>query len=75
VIALTESVSTVVRIPYDDVYASGIDDIPRRVPDTRKLSSLIGWSPTHNLDAILRSIVDDIAAHPPSTVATPIARG
>jgi UDP-glucose 4-epimerase len=75
VIALTESVSPVVRIPYDEVYASGIDDIPRRVPDTRKLSSLTGWSPTHDLDAILRSIVDDIAAHPPSTVATPIARG
>lgn len=62
VIALTQSVSTVVRIPYDEVYNSGFEDIPRRVPDTRKLSSLIAWRPTYDLDAILRTMVDHAVA-------------
>jgi UDP-glucose 4-epimerase len=61
VIALTRSVSTVVRVPYNEVYNSGFEDIPRRVPDTRKLSSLIGWRPTHDLDSILRTMVDNAA--------------
>jgi UDP-glucose 4-epimerase len=75
VVAVTGSSSSVVRIPYEQAYAPGFEDTLRRVPDVEKIRSLTGWSPTHNLDAILRSIVDDIAAHPPSTVATPIARG
>ncbi len=61
-IALTQSMSTVVRIPYDEVYNAGFEDIQRRVPDTRKLSSLIGWTPTHDLDSILRTMVDHAAA-------------
>jgi UDP-glucose 4-epimerase len=61
VIALTRSVSTVVRVPYDEVYTSGFEDIAQRVPDTRKLSSLIGWRPTHDLDSILRTMVDHSA--------------
>jgi UDP-glucose 4-epimerase len=48
----------VVRISYDQVYNAGFEDIPRRVPDIRKLSSLIGWTPTHDLDSILRTMVD-----------------
>lgn len=59
VIALTQSPSTVVRIPYADVYTPGFEDIQRRVPDTTKLTSLIDWNPTHDLNAILRAMVDD----------------
>jgi UDP-glucose 4-epimerase len=58
VIAATSSSSEVVRIPYEKVYTSGFEDMMRRVPDIRKINSLIGWSPTHDLDAILRTMVE-----------------
>jgi UDP-glucose 4-epimerase len=58
VIAATRSSSEVVRIPYEKVYTSGFEDMMRRVPDIRKINSLIGWSPTHDLDAILRAMVE-----------------
>ena len=60
VIALTGSASTVVRVPYDQVYTPGFEDVQRRVPDTAKLSSLISWSPRHDLDSILHTMIEDV---------------
>jgi UDP-glucose 4-epimerase len=58
VIAATGSSSKVARIPYAQVYTSGFEDVMRRVPDIRKINSLTGWSPTQDLDGILRGMVD-----------------
>jgi UDP-glucose 4-epimerase len=58
IITVTQSASTVVHVPYDEVYSSGFEDMLRRVPDTGKIKALIGWRPTHNLDGILQNMVE-----------------
>lgn len=55
---LTQSNSEIVRIPYDQAYESGFEDMPRRVPDIRKISALTGYAPTVDLDEILERVVE-----------------
>jgi len=57
--ALTGSASPIVRVPYDEAYGAGFEDIRTRVPDLGKLRSLIGDRPPITLDAILRDMVED----------------
>jgi UDP-glucose 4-epimerase len=59
----TDSSSEIVRIPYDEAYAEGFEDMRRRVPDIGKIRETIGWEPTVSLDAIL----DDVIAHQRAT--------
>src|SRR5688500_4059117 len=40
---MTGSTSTIVKIPYDQAYESGFEDMPRRVPDISKIRALIGY--------------------------------
>lgn len=40
-------------VPYEEAYARGFEDMQRRVPDTTKLRSLTGWSPSLTLDDII----------------------
>ena len=54
---LTGSRSTIVRIPYDQAYESGFEDMPRRVPDISKVSALVGYRPTVELDEILTRVI------------------
>jgi UDP-glucose 4-epimerase len=56
--ALTASRSEIVVVPYDQAYEAGFEDMPRRVPDIRKIQRLIGYEPKVTLDEILRRIVD-----------------
>ena len=55
---LTGSSSQIVRIPYDQAYESGFEDMPRRVPDITKIAGLIGYAPTVDLDEILNRVVE-----------------
>jgi UDP-glucose 4-epimerase len=55
---MTGSDSEIVRIPYDQAYESGFEDMPRRVPDIRKLSALVGYKPTVELDETLERIIE-----------------
>jgi UDP-glucose 4-epimerase len=55
---LAGSASEIVRIPYDQAYESGFEDMPRRVPDIRRIGALIGYKPTVNLDEILRRVIE-----------------
>jgi len=57
VIAMTESVSPIAMIPYDEAYEAGFEDMQRRVPDTTKLRDLTGWAPSRTLDDILRDSI------------------
>ena len=61
--SLTNSPSEVVHIPYDQAYESGFEDMPRRVPDTTKLQSLIGFRPTVELDEILTRVIESYRQH------------
>jgi UDP-glucose 4-epimerase len=55
---LTASASEIVRIPYDQAYESGFEDMPRRVPDITKVRGLVGYEPTVELDEILRRVIE-----------------
>jgi len=54
----TASSSPIVFVPYDIAYESGFEDMERRIPDTRRIRDLTGWTPSRTLD----DIVDDVIA-------------
>jgi len=56
-VALAQSSSAVVFIPYDQAYEVGFEDMRRRVPDVTKIRDLIGWQPRMDLDGILTSVI------------------
>ena len=56
VIAVTKSQSVITYTPYTDAYPAGFEDIQRRVPDISKISKVIGWAPTKDLEAIIKDI-------------------
>ena len=49
--------STVRLVPYDEAYEEGFEDMQRRVPDTTRARELIGFVPTHDLDAIIDAVL------------------
>jgi UDP-glucose 4-epimerase len=57
VLALTGSGSEIVRVPYDEVYGQGIEDMLHRQPSIDKVSGAIGWQPTRSLDEILADVL------------------
>jgi UDP-glucose 4-epimerase len=61
VIELTGSSSTIRYMSYSEAYSKGFEDMPRRVPSLEKISRVVGYRPSHDLDATLRSVVADIA--------------
>jgi UDP-glucose 4-epimerase len=54
---LTNSESEIVHIPYSEAYEEGFEDMPRRVPDTSKIFSLVGFRPETTLDEILTNVI------------------
>jgi UDP-glucose 4-epimerase len=55
---LTSSRSKLIKIPYNQAYDIGFEDMIRRVPNIKKISGLIGFSPKYNLENILQKIID-----------------
>jgi UDP-glucose 4-epimerase len=58
VVERTDTTSTIKYVPYSDAYAPGFEDMRRRVPDTTKLRTAVGWSPEHSLDQILDDVIE-----------------
>jgi UDP-glucose 4-epimerase len=56
--ALTRSSSDIVRIPYEQAYEQGFEDMPRRVPDISKIRALVRYEPTVGLDEILSHVIE-----------------
>lgn len=56
-IALAGSSSTISHIPYEQAYEAGFEDMHRRVPDTTKIRTLLGWQPQMPLDGILERVI------------------
>ncbi|MCE5257648.1 MAG: GDP-mannose 4,6-dehydratase [Chloroflexi bacterium] len=56
-VRLCSSRSPLQFIPYDQAYEAGFEDMRRRVPDTGKIRSLLGWQPTINLEGILTQVI------------------
>jgi UDP-glucose 4-epimerase len=55
---LAGSSSKIVRVPYDEAYPEGFEDMMRRVPAVEKLEAAIGFRPR----TPLRTIVEDVVA-------------
>ena len=55
---LAGSQSEIVLVPYEQAYEAGFEDMPRRLPDLRKIRELIGYEPKVQLDEILRRVID-----------------
>ena len=62
VIEETGSSSEIQLIDYLDVYGTGFEDIPRRVPDISKISNLTGWKPTREMDYIIQSVIESVSS-------------
>ena len=60
---LVGSESRIVFIPYDEAYEEGFEDMMRRVPDTTKVRTLLGFRPAHTLDEILQSVIAHERSH------------
>ncbi len=58
--ALTGTRSTIVTVPYEQAYEAGFEDMPRRVPDLRKVHALVGYAPKFDLDNILNGVIDHL---------------
>lgn len=57
VVRRTGTRSSITLIPYEKAYEPGFEDMPRRVPDIRKVQNLIGWQPTIGLGQILDDVI------------------
>lgn len=56
---MTGSGSKLKFIAYEDAYGDGFEDMERRVPDISKAKRLLDWEPRHNLDQIIKGVVED----------------
>jgi UDP-glucose 4-epimerase len=68
ILEISGSASRISYRPYADVYGDNYEDIPRRVPDTSKLRNLTGWSPAHDLNAIIKRMIDHAHAIGPQNL-------
>ena len=59
VIAITESSSQLVFVPYDVAYEAGFEDMQRRVPSIARAHDLVGFVSSVGLDDIIKSVVSD----------------
>jgi len=54
---LTKSSSKIERIPYENAYEEGFEDMNRRMPDLTKIKDCIGYKPKYSLDMILERVI------------------
>jgi UDP-glucose 4-epimerase len=59
VIERTGSASEIRFIPYDEAYGDGFEELGRRMPDTSKTRTLVGWVPSRTVD----DAIDDITRY------------
>jgi len=62
IIERTKSTSEIVFVPYEEAYAEGFEDMPRRIPDVSRLLSTTGFRPTTSLEKIIDDVVADLRA-------------
>ena len=55
---MTGSSSEIVTIPYEKAYEAGFEDMPRRVPDISRITALVGYRPTVELDETLTRVIE-----------------
>ncbi len=60
IIRETGSRSELRYIPYEQAYATGFEDMRRRMPDTAKLRELTGWHPELSLEQIIADVKESL---------------
>jgi UDP-glucose 4-epimerase len=55
---MTGSRSEIEHISYEKAYGPGFEDMERRCPNIQKIRDLIGFEPSHDLEAIIQSVID-----------------
>jgi len=63
IIEMTDSKSKIVYLSYADAYKSGFEDMERRVPNIQRIKKLTGWTPTRNLETIIRDVADHLRSN------------
>jgi UDP-glucose 4-epimerase len=58
IITLLESRSSIIRVPYEEAYGPGYEDMRRRVPDNTRARHLIGFDPHASVDEIIRLVAE-----------------
>ncbi len=58
IVRMTGSESRIVKVPYEEAYQEGFEDMMRRLPAISKVGDLIGWRPTMSLDDILTDMIE-----------------
>ncbi|WP_190815407.1 NAD-dependent epimerase/dehydratase family protein [Saccharopolyspora pogona] len=59
IIAMTDSSSGTIQVPYEEAYGPGYEDLQRRVPDCSRAGELIDFRPERTLDDIVRDVIDE----------------
>ena len=55
--SIVGSSSQIVKVPYDQAYQPGFEDLRRRVPDIRKAERVVGYRPRVSLDETLARVI------------------
>ena len=55
---MTGSSSEIEYIPYEKAYGPSFEDMERRCPNIEKIKNFIGFEPSHDLEAIIQSVID-----------------
>lgn len=63
IIEITDSKSKIIYLSYADAYKSGFEDMERRVPNIQRIKKLTGWTPTRNLETIIRDVADHLRSN------------
>lgn len=58
IITMTSSRSEISFVPYSQAYEEGFEDMRIRVPSLKKVHAAIGYTPTVQLEEILRRVID-----------------
>jgi UDP-glucose 4-epimerase len=56
---LVGSDAPITYVPYDEAYEEGFEDMQRRVPDTTKIRTVLGWEPQKSLEEIILDVKED----------------
>jgi UDP-glucose 4-epimerase len=56
IINQTNSKSEITFTDYEDAYATGFEEMARRVPNISKLKNFTGWEPKLGLDTIINDV-------------------
>jgi UDP-glucose 4-epimerase len=54
---MTHSKSRIQKVPYNEAYEEGFEDMQRRVPDISKARRAVGYRPTQGIHDILKDVI------------------